>query len=104
MEFKELQQKALQNVDRYEKNHDVDFNKDTALLKLFEEVGEFTQAVLVHQRKCRAEKRVSEEKSKEKMSEEMADDLGMTIICADRLGVDLEEAIKNKWIDKEKNE
>ncbi|MFH2104927.1 MAG: MazG nucleotide pyrophosphohydrolase domain-containing protein [Parcubacteria group bacterium] len=102
MEFKELQQKVNENVANYEKNHDVDFNKDTALLKLFEEVGEFTQAVLVHQKKCRAEKRISEEESKEKMSAELADVLGMTIICADRLDIDLEKAIGDKWIDKEK--
>ena len=69
-------------------------------MKLYEEVGELAQAVLIHGKKSRPEKHVSKEVSKEELAKELADVVGMAIVNAYLLGIDLEEAIEKKWIDK----
>jgi len=102
MNFEDLQKKVVQNAIKYGQKYDVKIDEDFALLKLYEEVGELSQAVLIHRKKSRPEKHVSIKESKKKLEEELADVLGMTIVCADRLGVDLEKAIDKKWINKEK--
>ena len=102
MDFKELQKKLIENAVNYSKNYNINIDEDFALLKLYEEVGEFAQAVLVHRKKCRPEKYMPEERSKEKLGKELADILGMVVITAYLLGVDLEKAIDKKWINKEK--
>jgi len=102
MDFKELQNKAIKNAIDYGKKYNVKIDEDFALLKLYEEVGEFAQAVLIHRKKSRPEKHVSEEISKKELAKELADIVGMAIINAYLLGIDLEEAIDKKWINKEK--
>ena len=103
MKFKELQNKAIQNVFRYGKEYNIDVDEDFALLKLYEEVGEFAQAVLVHRKKSRPEKYISKENAKENLSKELADVLGMVMVNAHLLDIDLEKALKEKgWIDREK--
>lgn len=73
MEFKDIQQKVVENAIRYGKEYNVKIDQDFALIKLYEEVGEFSQAVLTH----------------------------MAIVNAHLFGIDLEEAIEKKWISKE---
>ncbi|MDP3043691.1 MAG: MazG nucleotide pyrophosphohydrolase domain-containing protein [bacterium] len=102
MDFKELQNKVVQNAINYGKKYNVQIDEDFALLKLYEEVGELAQAVLIHRKKSRPEKYVSEEISKKELGKELADVVGMAIINAHLLGIDLEEAIDKKWINKEK--
>ncbi len=101
MEFKKLQDKIVQNAMNYGKKYNVQIDEDFALLKLYEEVGELAQAVLIHRKKSRPEKHVSEEASKKEIAKELADIIGMTIVNAHLLGINLEEAIDKKWIDKE---
>ncbi len=103
MEFKNLQKKAIQNAINYGKNYNVKIDEDFALLKLYEEVGELAQTILIHKKKCRPEKYLTEEKSKKAIEEELADILGIVIINAYILDIDLEEAINQKWINKENN-
>ncbi len=98
MEFKELQEKVVQNALNYGKKYNVKIDEDFALLKLYEEVGELAQAVLIHKKKSRPEKHVAAEASKK----ELADILGMVIVNAYLLEIDLEDAIDKKWINKEK--
>lgn len=102
MDFKELQNKVVQNATNYGKKYNLEIDGDFALLKLYEEVGELAQAILIHRKKCRPEKYVSEEISKAELAKELADVLGMVIVNAHLLGIDLEEAINKKWINKEK--
>ncbi len=97
MEFKELQEKILKVTQGYEKTFNLKIDEDFALLKLNEEAGEFAQAVLIHRKKSRPEKHLPEEQSKELVGEELADMLGMIVVNADRLGIDLEKAIEKKW-------
>lgn len=102
MDFKELQNKVVENAINYGKKYNVQINEDFALLKLYEEVGELAQAVLIHRKKSRPEKHVSGEISKKEVAKELADVVGMAIVNAHLLGIDLEEAINKKWINKEK--
>ena len=102
MEFKEIQKEILETAKRYEKKYNLDLDENASIIKLFEEVGEFAEAALIHRKKSRPEKHLPPEESKKKVSEELADIIGMVMINADHLGIDLEEAIKNKWIGRHK--
>ncbi|MBU4274442.1 pyrophosphatase [Patescibacteria group bacterium] len=103
MEFKEIQKKVIDNAINYGKKYNVKIDEDFALFKLYEEVGELAQDVLIHRKKCRPEKYLPEEKSKEELAKELADVLGMIIVNAHLLDIDLEDAINKKWINKEKS-
>ena len=102
MEFKELQEKIITNAESYGKKYGVKIDEDFALLKLYEEVGELAQAVLIHRKKSRPEKHLPEEKSRAELAHELADVLGMVVVNAHLMGVDLEDAVNKKWINKEK--
>lgn len=101
MDFKELQNKVIKNALEYGERHNLKIDEEFALVKLFEEVGEFAQAILIHKKKCRIKKIVSEDVSKKELSKELADVVGMAIVNAYLLGIDLEDAIDKKWINKE---
>lgn len=102
MDFKELEKGVIKNAQNYGQKYNIKIDEEFALLKLYEEVGELAQAVLIHRRKSRPEKHIEEEISKKEVAKELADVVGMTIINAHLLGIDLEEAIDKKWINKEK--
>ncbi|MBI4085127.1 MAG: hypothetical protein HY432_01295 [Candidatus Liptonbacteria bacterium] len=102
MDFKDLKKGILKTAARYEKEHKLNLDENAAVIKLFEEVGEFAEALLIHRKKSRPEKHLLPAKSKVKLSEELADIIGMVIINANHLDIDLERAIKNKWINRNK--
>lgn len=102
MEFKEIQQKIVENAIRYGKKYNIEIDEGFALIKLYEEVGEFSQALLIHKKKSRPEKYVTESISKRELAEELADIIGMVVVNAHLLDIDLEEAIDKKWIKKER--
>lgn len=97
-----MEQKVVKCAFDYGKRHNLEIDDDFALIKLFEEVGEFAQAVLIHKKKCRTKKRVDHEVSHKELSKELADVIGMTMLNAHLLGIDLEDAIVRKWINREK--
>lgn len=101
MNFKTLEKKVIKNAFDYGKRHQIEFTQDFAAIKLFEEVGEFAQAILIHQKRCRERKIVPEEISRQALAEEIADIIGMAMVNAHLLGINLEEAIDKKWIHKE---
>lgn len=92
----------MKNAMEYGERHNIRIDEEFAMIKLFEEVGEFAQAVLIHKKKCRTVKVVDEAVSKKELGRELADVVGMAIVNADLLGIDLEDAIDKKWINKEK--
>jgi NTP pyrophosphatase (non-canonical NTP hydrolase) len=100
MTFHEIRNGMLQVAASYSDRFNVKIDLDFAVLKLFEEVGEYAQAVIVHKKKSKPEKHISENESKDALGEELADIIGMAIINADLLGIDIEEAIKEKWLKK----
>jgi len=98
MEFPELCDKVLEVYRRYAVENGIRLDEDYAILKLIEEVGEFAQAVITRRKMCRAEKRVSAEQAEQAVAYELSDILGLTILVADRIGVDLQAAIQDKWL------
>ena len=55
-------------------------------------------ALLIHERKSRPEKFLPKKESKYQVGLELADVICMAIVNADRLGIDIEQAISDKWI------
>ena len=98
MEFKELQEKLFAVEQAYGKKFGIVIDEDYTLLKLYEEMGEMSQAILINRKKCRPEKYPGAEIAKEKLAEEMADVLGLLITNAKLLDIDLEQALDKKWL------
>ena len=100
MTFQEMQDGVMKVAKIYSERFGVIVDKDFAFLKLHEEVGEFAKAVLIHRQKSRPDKHVSEKESKEMLAGELADIVGLAIINANLLEIDLEKAIEDKWLSK----
>jgi len=98
MKLKDLQKKVVQNALNYGKEYNIKIDREFAMLKLYEELGEFAQAVLISEKKSRPEKYISEEKAKDEMAKELADVMGMVLVNAHLLDIDLEEALEKKWL------
>lgn len=103
MDFSELQEKIIANAERYSKEHGILIDDNYAIHKLYEEVGEFAQAWLIHNRKCRGSKYVEKEESKKMLAHELADIVGIAVVIAELQKIDLAEAIDQKWINKINN-
>jgi NTP pyrophosphatase (non-canonical NTP hydrolase) len=101
MEFKEIQKKVITTSDDYGKKYDFKVDADFALLKLYEEVGELTQSILIQRKKCRPEKYLSNEEAKKEIAKELADVAGTVMVISSLMDIDLEDAINKKWITKE---
>ena len=100
MTFDEIQEGILKVAKVYGERFNVTIDEDFAILKLYEEVGEFAQAVLVHRKKSKPDKYLSEDESREQLGEELADIIGMVIVNADLFGIDMQKAIEKKWLSK----
>ncbi|WP_409485224.1 phosphoribosyl-ATP pyrophosphohydrolase [Arsenicicoccus dermatophilus] len=81
----------------YADHYGVDRTTEWVLLKLTEEVGELVQAHLSSSGQGRDRGRSPEELA-EAVRGEVADVLAMTLVAAQRLGVDVEEALAEKWL------
>ena len=101
MEFKEIQEEIIKTMGDYGKEYNIKIDEDFVLLKLYEELGEFSQAVLISKRKSKPGKYVSEEVSKKEIAKELADVFGTIIVNAHLLNIDLEDAVIKKWITRE---
>lgn len=53
---------------------------------------------MIHKKKSRPEKHVTEDTSKKELAKKLADIVGIVMVNAHLFGIDLEEAIKEKWI------
>lgn len=100
MEFKDIQSTIVKNGERYGKKFGITIDKEFCNLKLMEELGEFAEAVLTHAKKSRPEKILTDEEAKKRLAHELADVLGMAIVTANVYGINLEEALKEKWMQK----
>jgi|SRR5947209_3243318 len=100
MTFQDMQDGIIRVTETYRKRYGVVIDQDFAFLKLYEEVGEFAKAVLIHRKKSRPEKHSTEAESKEMLASELADIVGLAIINANLLGIDLQKAIEDKWLSK----
>ena len=101
MEIKELQNKSSKVFLKNLKRDNIEVSDDYLVLKLTEELGEFVQSFLVHKKRCRPEKYLDVKKSKKNMSKELADVLGLVLVIAKKINIDVEEALVKKWITRE---
>lgn len=92
MELKALQADVLRISDIYAAEHGIDRDRDWTLLKLQEELGELTAEHL------RLTSRARGEPDAEALGDEAADVLGMLLIYCARAGIDLDEAMRRKWL------
>ena len=98
MRFNELCAKVLAVFDQYAEENGISVDEDYAILKLVEEIGEFAQAVIIQRGMCRTEKRIPAKQAQSSVANELSDILGLTILVADRIGVDLQSAVRKKWL------
>jgi NTP pyrophosphatase (non-canonical NTP hydrolase) len=92
MDLKALQADVLKISDIYAAEHDIDRDRDWAMLKLQEELGELTAEHL------RLTGRARGTPDAQALGDEAADVLGMLLIYCARSGVDLEQAMQRKWL------
>ena len=81
--------------DIYARNYGIDRSGDWHLLKLQEEMGELTQAYLDATGRSR---RPADENARKALAREMADVAGMLLLLARAEGVDLDDAVAQKWL------
>ncbi|MEK7598777.1 MAG: hypothetical protein AAB487_03505 [Patescibacteria group bacterium] len=93
MEFKKLQKSIIKNAKRYSKKHKIKFDDNFAMIKLYEEMGELSEAFLTYKKKSRTEKYISAREAKRGVAKEMADVVGLAVVMSDILKINLEEAI-----------
>lgn len=101
MELAKLQKQIPQIFSLYLGRHGIQMDDDYVMLKIGEEMGELIQAYLIHKKRCRKVKHVSSEESKKELAKELSDVFCLVIVIADRLNIDLEEAVTKKWITRE---
>ena len=92
MDLKALQADVLRISDIYAAEHGIQRDRDWALLKLQEELGELTAEHLRVSGRARGQADVQAQ------GDEAADVLGMLLIYCDGAGIDLEAAMRRKWL------
>ncbi len=92
MKLTDLQADVLRISDIYAREHAINRDRDWALLKLQEELGELTAEHL------RLTQRARGGADAQALADEAADVLGMLLIYCDRAGVDLNAAMQRKWL------
>ena len=92
LELKTLQASVLRISDIYAREHNIDRSDDWALLKVQEELGELTAEHLRMSGRARGAADAG------KLGDEAADVLGMLLIYCDRAGIDIEAAMRRKWL------
>lgn len=92
MKLEELQADVLRISDIYAAEHAIDRDRDWALLKLQEELGELTAEHL------RLSGRARGAPDAQALGDEAADVLGMLLIYCAQAGVDLDQAMRRKWL------
>jgi len=92
MNLSDLSASVARISDMYAAEHGIDRSGDWAILKLQEELGELTAEHL------RISSRARGAADPKALADEAADVLGMLLIYCDRVGIDLEEAMRRKWL------
>jgi NTP pyrophosphatase (non-canonical NTP hydrolase) len=92
MNLKDLTTSVLRISDIYAREHSIDRDRDWALLKLQEELGELTKEHLNLSGRARGKP------DAEALADEAADVLGMLLIYCDHAGIDIETAMQRKWL------
>jgi NTP pyrophosphatase (non-canonical NTP hydrolase) len=92
VDIKALQTNVLRISDIYARENGIERDRDWALLKMQEELGELTAE---HLRLSSRARGVGDPAA---LADEAADVLGMLLIYCDRAGIDIEDAMRRKWL------
>ncbi|MFN3816826.1 phosphoribosyl-ATP pyrophosphohydrolase [Brevundimonas sp.] len=92
MTLDELSASVLRISDIYAREHGIERDRDWALLKMQEELGELTAEHL------RMSGRARGAADHDKLGDEAADVLGMLLIYCDKAGINIEDAMRRKWL------
>lgn len=92
MDLRDLTASVIRICDIYAAEHDIDRDRDWALLKLQEELGELTAEHL------RLTSRARGAPDSQALGDEAADVMGMLLIYCARADIDLEQAMQRKWL------
>ncbi|MCL2783250.1 MAG: pyrophosphatase [Propionibacteriaceae bacterium] len=79
----------------YSERFDIPRSPDWFVLKLFEEVGEFTSAYLDATHRSR--RKLSENDAALALQDELADVFAHVMLVATHLGIDLDAGLQDKW-------
>lgn len=101
MELKELERKITEIFTFYLNKNKIALTDDYLLLKIGEELGELLQAYLIYHKRCRPEKYLPEPEDKKELAKELSDVVCLCLVIANKLDIDLGEAITKKWITRE---
>ena len=89
-------QREVETISRvYARLHGIERTDDWLVLKLGEEVGELTRAYLAWSGRSRQE--ASGEAFDDQLRDEVADVLAHLLLVAERVGVDVDDALERKW-------
>jgi len=97
MDISALQREVETVSAFYARRHGISRTDDWFVLKLGEEVGEFTQAYLARAGQARDKGRSIEERE-EDFRAELADVLAQVLLIAERFDIDVVEAVDAKWL------
>lgn len=102
MDINETKKSVVQNAKRYGLEFGINIDRDFAVLKLVEEVGELAEAILNYENKSRPEKRKPKNVMKAALAAELADVIGMALVLSDIYDLDIENTLNEKWINKQR--
>ena len=100
MTVSKLVDEIAKNAEWYANKFDVKVDKEFAAYSLVKEIGQFAEARLINTGKSIPSKRLNEQDAKERMTQELVDIIAMAIINADLYDIDIEKALKEKWVQK----
>lgn len=98
MDLKELTEKLERVVEDYNRKFNLNITGDQVFLKLHEELGEVTKAYLKFTGVARNKEGKSKTDLQSDLAEEIADLIGISLVFAKGLDIDIEKAIEDKWL------
>lgn len=97
MNIKEMTDQLGKVSDIYAERFNIRRDDDWFVLKIQEELGELSSAYLKLTQRARVGEQ-TQPQIEQNLAEEIADVLAMTILFARHRGIDVEQAIKDKWL------
>ncbi len=96
MNLKEIEEKLKRVSDVYAEKFKIKRDQDWFILKIQEELGELSSAHLKLTERARTGEQTDVELQKN-LRDEIADVIAMTMLFAHHKGIDVEQALKDKW-------
>jgi NTP pyrophosphatase (non-canonical NTP hydrolase) len=96
MNFKDLSRIVANSVREYSKKNNFIIDENFALLKIYDDVGELSQAILINKKGGAIASGISENDSYRELSRKLADLMSMMMVLADIYHVDVEKEIGEK--------